>query len=168
MLGITPFGMFHTLIALIAVIAGFTALVRYREISLASLAGRIYVLLTIATCLTGFAIFRHGAFGKPHALGVLTLIVLALAVAAEKRSIFGRLAPYVATVGYTLTLFFHMIPGFTETATRVPAGRPLVASPEAPELLAAIGGVFVVFLIGMIAQVVRMRGRRAAGVAAAP
>lgn len=126
------------------------------------------MLLTIATCLTGFAIFRHGAFGKPHALGVLTLIVLALAIAAEKRSIFGRLAPYVATVGYTLTLFFHMIPGFTETATRVPAGRPLVAGPEAPELLAAIGGAFVVFLIGMIAQVVHMRGRRAPGVAGTP
>ena len=53
MFGITPFGMFHTVIALIAVVAGFTALAKYREIGLATAAGRVYVLLTIATCVTG-------------------------------------------------------------------------------------------------------------------
>ena len=36
MFGITPFGMFHTVIALIAVAAGFTALAKYREIAIAT------------------------------------------------------------------------------------------------------------------------------------
>ena len=31
---------------------------------------------TVITCLTGFGIFRHGGFGNPHVLGVVTLIVL--------------------------------------------------------------------------------------------
>ena len=68
MSGITPFGMFHTVIALIAVVAGLTALAKYREIGLATAAGRVYVLLTIATCVTGLFIFRHGTFGVPHAI----------------------------------------------------------------------------------------------------
>jgi uncharacterized membrane protein len=70
MFGITPFGMFHTVIALVAVGAGFTALARHREIGLATASGRVYVLLTILTCVTGLFIFRHGTFGVPHALAV--------------------------------------------------------------------------------------------------
>lgn len=87
--------MFHTLIALIAVVVGFTELAKYREIGLATAPGRTYVILTIATCVTGLFILRHGTFGVPHALAVLTLIVLILAIAAEKRAIFSRLSGYV-------------------------------------------------------------------------
>jgi len=95
-------------------VAGFTALAKYREIGLATAPGRTYVLLTIATCVSGLFIFRHSTFGVPHAIAVLTLIVLILAIAAEKRAIFGRLSRYVSVVGYSATLFLHMIPGFTE------------------------------------------------------
>ena len=44
MFGITPFGMFHTVIALIAVVAGFTALAKYREIGHGDRIGPTYVL----------------------------------------------------------------------------------------------------------------------------
>jgi hypothetical protein len=109
--------------------------------------------LTIATCVSGLFIFRHGTFGVPHAIAVLTLIVLVLAIAAEKRAIFGR----VSVVGYSATLFLHMIPGFTETATRIPPGAPLASGPEAPGLRAAVGVAFLVCLIGAALQVRRIR-----------
>jgi uncharacterized membrane protein len=160
MFGITPFGMFHTVLALMAVAAGFAALAKFREIGMATAWGRAYVLLTIATCVTGLFMFRHGTFDVPHTLAILTLVVLFLAIAAEKRAIFGRLSRYVSVVGYSLTLFFHMVPGFTETATRVPEGAPLVSGPEAPELQAAVGAAFVVFLIGAALQVRRIRRER--------
>jgi uncharacterized membrane protein len=60
MFGITPFEMFHTVIALIAVVAGLTALAKYREIGLATAAGRVYVLVTIATCVTGLSFSGTG------------------------------------------------------------------------------------------------------------
>ena len=71
MLGLTPFGTFHTAISLIAVAAGLIALVRDQEISPKNRVGKIYVLTTIMTCLTGFGIFHHGGFGKPHVLGIM-------------------------------------------------------------------------------------------------
>jgi hypothetical protein len=40
----------------------------------------VYIWTTVLTCLTGFGIFQHGGFGKPHALGVITLLVLAAGV----------------------------------------------------------------------------------------
>ncbi len=159
MLGLSPLGALHTAIGLVAVCAGFLALFKHREISPRARVGRVYVFTTVLTCLTGFGLFRHGAFGKPHALGVLTLVVLALAAAAGSPRWFGRAAPYVRTVAYSATLFFHLIPGFTETLTRVPAGAPVFADQEAPGLQVLVGISFVVFLLGAAAQVRRLRAQ---------
>jgi hypothetical protein len=45
----------------------------------------------------------------------------------------------------------------TETTTRLPAGAPLIASPEAPELVVITGVMFMVFLAGAVMQVRRLR-----------
>lgn len=157
MLGLTQLGVFHTAVSLIAVAAGFYALIRDREISPKVPAGKIYVGGTVISCLTGLGIFQHGGFGAPHVLAIVTLVVLAVAALAGYSSVFGRASRYVETVSYSLTFFFQFIPGFTETATRLPVGAPLVAGPDAPELKLAIGVVFVLFLIGATLQVRRLR-----------
>ena len=157
MFGMTPFGLFHTLISLVAVVAGGIALFKHREIGSRSGSGRSYVYFTAATCVTGLFIFHHGGFGKPHALAIITLAVLAVAYAAERMQRPGSGWRYVSTLGYLLTLYFHVIPGFTETATRIPAGHPLVASPDDPRLQAVIGVAFLPFLYGGFLQVKRLR-----------
>lgn len=170
MLGLTSLGIVHTAISLVAVGAGIVAFVRYRQIATGTRTGQLYVWTTIATCLTGFGIFQRGGFGPPHVLGILTLLVLAIAWAAEKRRIFGSASRYVAVIGYSLTFFFHMIPGFTETTSRLPVGRPLTSGPDDPALQAAVGVAFLVFLIGAFLQFRRLRkdGSRVSGVAPAP
>jgi uncharacterized membrane protein len=159
LLGLTTLGTFHTAISLIALAAGIIALLRYKEILPASLAGKIYIAATLVTALTGFGIFQHGGFGKPHALGVITLIVLAIAAVAGTTRLFGRASRYVETVGYSATFFFHWIPAVTETTTRLPAGAPVFASPEAPGLQIITAVLFVAFLIGTGLQVLRLRAR---------
>jgi uncharacterized membrane protein len=160
MLGLTSLGTFHTAISLVAVIAGFIALIRDKEISPRNLVGRIYVIMTVITCLTGFGIFQHGGFGKPHVLGIVTLVVLGIAAVAGYTHLFGRASRYVETVSYSATFFFHFIPAITETSTRLPLGAPLVANADAPELQAATGVLFVLFLIGATLQVRRLRAAR--------
>jgi len=161
MLGLTPLGAFHTAVSLIAVGSGLMALFRDKAISPRARAGRIYVVTTVITCLTGFGIFRHGGFGPAHALGAITLAVLGIAALAGKTRLFGRAAPYVETVSYSATFLFHMIPAIAETSTRLPPGAPLVASVEAPALQAANAVLLVAFLIGATLQVRRMRAARA-------
>jgi len=156
-LKMTPFGAFHTIIALVAVVAGLVALVRYVEISPRSLAGKTYIAATILTCLTGFGIFHHGGFGKPHVLGIITLVVLGVGIAAARSDLFGRFSHYVETVSFSMTFFFHMIPTVNETATRFPLGAPLAADAEAPGLQAAAGVLFLLFLVGASLQVRRLR-----------
>lgn len=151
MFGLTPLGILHTLISLVAVAAGAFALIRDGKISWRNGTGKIYVITTIITCLTGFGIFQHGGFGKPHALGVITLLALGVVYAANRKR-FGKTSPYVETIGYSLTFFFHIVPAITESATRLPLDAPLASTPEDPRIKLAIGICFVLFLIGALFQ----------------
>src|SRR5436190_23055118 len=75
--GLTSLGTGHTAFSLVAVAFGLYLLLRYREITARALAGKVYVVATLVTVLSGFGIFQHEGFGKPHTLGVITLVVLA-------------------------------------------------------------------------------------------
>jgi len=159
-LGLTNLGAVHTLISLVALGAGAWALVRDKAIVPDNSLGRTYVWATVLTCLTGFGIFQRGGFGPPHMLGIITLLVLGLAALAWRGKLGGASA-YVATACYSLTYFFHMIPGFTETFSRVPLGAPFFTGPEDPLLAKVIGVVFVIFLVGVTVQLIRLhRSRR--------
>lgn len=164
MLGLTPLGTVHTAISLIALAAGFVALARHKEISTRTRSGLVFVGGTVLSCLTGLGIFQHGGFGIPHILAILTLVVLAVAFAAEQRAAFGALSPYVATVSYSLTFFFHFIPGTVETLTRLPAGAPYLANPDDPKAQPILGFFFFLFLVGATLQVRRLRAARVAAV----
>jgi len=160
MFGLTQLGVIHTAISLIAVAAGLIAFFRDKEISPRNGVGKIYIIATILTCLTGFGIFQHGGFGKPHTLGIITLIVLAVAYVAGYTKLYGRLSPYIETLSYSATFLFHLIPGITETTTRLPLGAPLLPNADAPALQAATAVLLVAFLIGATLQVLRLRARR--------
>ena len=112
------------------------------------------------TCVTGFGIFQHGGFGKPHALGVITLVVLVVAALVPRMRWFGRAAPYVETLLYTFTYFFHMVPGITESLTRLPNGKPLASGPDDPLVLRWVGVSLALFVVGAALQVVALRSRR--------
>lgn len=156
MLNISPFGMFHTAIALVAVFFGIRSLVRYGEIGTRTRSGALYVWLTAATAFTGLFIFRHGGFGAPHMLAIATLVVLVAAAMAERAGGSG-LARYITVLGNSLTLFFHLIPGLTETGTRIPIGDPAFTGPEDPVLKAIVGAGFLVYLAGAAVQAMRIR-----------
>jgi uncharacterized membrane protein len=159
--GLTQLGVVHTIISVIAVVAGAIAFIKYGKILPACTTGKVYVITTILTCLTSFGIFQHGGFGKAHVLGIITLVVLGVAALAGRTTVFGRASAYVETISYTLTFLFHMIPTITEGSTRLPYGHPLLPNADAPELQTATGALFVLFLIGVAWQVKQLRAARA-------
>ena len=164
MFGLTSLGIFHTAISLLAAMAGAIALIRDGKISWDNNRGKVYVVATIVVCLTGFGIFQHGGFGKPHTLGVITLVMLAVVFMAQTNdNLFGSLSPYVVTVGYSMTFFFHIVPGITETATRLPLDAPLASSPDDPNIQMAVGICFVLLVIGATIQVRKLRAKLTGG-----
>jgi uncharacterized membrane protein len=97
---LTSLGVLHAAIGRVAVAAAIVARVRYKEISPKTLTGKVYVITTVLTCLTGFGIFQHGGFGKPHALGIITLVALGAALLP------GPEAPQLQVASGVLFLFF--------------------------------------------------------------
>ena len=156
---LTPLGLFHTVVSLVAVVAAFAALFKDKEISSRTPIGQLYLLSLLITTLTGFPIFRHGSIGPPHIVGAVTLVALASAAVAEKSRAFGRGGPYVRTISYSATVLLLMIPAVTETLTRVPPAAPLVAGPEAPIFKPLYLILIVLFVIGVTRQVQRLRLR---------
>lgn len=156
MFGITTFGWGHTLISIAGLLSGLVALVTAGRISQYKPAGKLFVWFTAASCITGFFISRTGHFNEAHALSGLTLLTLAAAFWLE-RITFRRWAAYVSTALYSLALFFHFIPGFTETLTRVPAGGPLAEGPQDPLVKGAIGASFLVYLVVVAIQFIGLR-----------
>jgi len=156
MLGLTHLGLVHTAISLVALWTGYQSLLQRGAIDPRQRLGQVYLWTTVLTCLSGFGIFQRGGFNEAHMLGVLTLVVVGVALLPLRL----RIWPYAQTVLWTLTLFFHMVPGLTETFTRLPLGAPLFTGPDDPKLQATVGVVFLVFVAAMVAQLLRMRRRQ--------
>ncbi len=149
---ITPIGWFHTAMGIIALLSGGFTLARFKEISLQTRSGQIYLATTLITAGTALAIFQRGEFGPGHALAVMTLVALAVGTVAATMKPFGKLTRYVQAVSYSATLFFHCIPAVTDGLMRLPVGDPILTSIQDPILKMCYLGLLVLFLIGVSLQ----------------
>jgi uncharacterized membrane protein len=149
---IIPLGWFHIAIGVIALVSGGVTLVRFKEISLQTRSGQIYLAATLITAGTALAIFQHGEFGPGHALAVMTLLALALGTVAATMKPFGKLSRYVQAISYSATLLFHSVPAVTDGLMRLPAGDPVLTSIEDPILKMCYLGLLTLFLVGVSLQ----------------
>jgi hypothetical protein len=138
-------GLLHTAISLIAVATGPIALVRYKQISSKHRVGKVHVVMTIFTGVIAFSIFRHGGFGEPHASDIVTLVVLGVAGAAGYSNLFGP-----------GSFLFHLIPGATETTTRLPVGACVWRDADAAASQVVAAALFLTTTL----QVRRLRAKR--------
>lgn len=152
MLGLTALGTVHTAISLVAIVAGFWAFVRDRQILLANRLGQLYLLATVLTAVTALMIFRHGGFRIGHKFAVATLIVVAIGTLAAATPLFGRASRYVQATFYSSTMLIHMITGSAETLTRLPPGAPLVTAANAFIFKDIISGLTLAFVLGLALQ----------------
>jgi uncharacterized membrane protein len=156
---ISPFGWFHTGIAIIALICGLYSLVKFKFIEWQQPTGKAYLVCTFIAAATALAIYRHGGFGPAHGLAVLTLIALLVGGVAEQTGLFGKLSPYVQAMSYSGTFLFHMIPAITDGLMRLPADAPIVTDPEDPLLRGFYLAFVGTYVVGLGLQIVWLRRR---------
>ena len=157
---ITALGWFHTVLGIVALSSGVLALVRYKEITLQTRAGQIYLAATLITAGTALGIFQHGSFGPGHALAVMTLLALAVGTIAATTKLFGNVSRYVRAIGYSATLLFHSIPAVTDGLLRLPAGNPVLTSLDDPILRICYSVLLLLFLVGISLQLRWIRQQR--------
>ena len=149
---IIPLGWLHTAMGIIALLSGGFTLAKFKEISLETRSGRIYLATTLITAGTALAIFQRGEFGPGHALAVMTLLALAVGTVAATKKPFGKMSRHVQAVSYSATLLFHCVPAVTDGLLRLPVGDPVMTSIEDPILKVLYLGLLVIFLVGVSLQ----------------
>ena len=150
-------GIIHTIISVIALFVAFYALYRSGKLDPATGPGKWYILLTVVTCVTGFPIMKTGHFTPGHYVAIIVLVLLPLGVYARQLRIFGKLADYMQVIFLSTTLFLSLIPAIVETLTRLPISHPIADGPNAPLIQNGLTVLFVLFLAGVIYQLVKLK-----------
>ncbi len=156
---ISLLGWFHTGIAIIALVAGFYSLAKFKFILLEHKTSKIYLICTFIAAASALAIYRHGGFGAAHGLAVLTLLALAVGTIAAKTGLFGKLSSYIQAMSYSATLLFHMIPAITDGLMRLPTDAPIVTNIEDPLLKNFYLLFLILYIVGVGAQFLALRKR---------
>jgi len=153
-------GIVHTVISVFALLFGFYALALSGKLDTKTGPGRLYILLTVLTCITGLPIMKTGHLTPGHYLAIIILILLPLGIYVKSLRIFGKLADYVQIIFLSTTLFLSLIPAIVESFTRLPISHPLAAEANAPIIQKGLSALGLLYFVGVIYQLIKLRTQR--------
>ncbi len=154
-LSVATFTLLHVIISLIAIATGLVVAVGLIQRRLMRGWTGVFLATTVATSASGF--FFHSKFGPPQAVGVLSLILLALAIyALYVRKLAGRWrAAYV--ISAVVSLYFNVFVAVIQTFQKVAPFHALAPTQTEPPFALAQGLVLLAFVIVGVAAVRRFR-----------
>lgn len=154
MFGISALGWVHTLGSLPAIPLAAYMFIRHGRIVPRSTAGKFYL---VSMLIGAFSVFLVAKQPVSNVIGVITIALLAAGYGVGHLAWLGRARDYLETVFLSLTAFFLMVPTVSETLRRVPDGHPFVTDLQSPVLIGAQGGIALVLVVGVAAQMFYLR-----------
>jgi len=151
-MGLSNVGIFHTVIGIVALIAGLIGYARHGKIDLRQATGRIYGYGTLVASFTALGLSKQGGFNPGHlfAIFIAVLVVAAYLLSAMKRGT--NRWRFVENFLLTFSFFLSWIPTVNETLTRVPVGHPLADGPADPLIGKTLLALLLLFVLGSIHQ----------------
>jgi hypothetical protein len=150
-LSVPDFTTLHVIISLIGIATGLVALFFMLRSNKSEKWTAVFLISTVLTSVTGF-MFQSERIGPPHVVGALSLVVLALCLAA----FYGyRLAgrwrmAYVITA--LVALYFNCFVGVVQAFQKLEFLQPLAPTQTEPPFAIAQGVVLVFFIaVGVLA-----------------
>ena len=165
---VTVFGMslatytlLHVLISLAGIGSGMVVLVGWITGRALPRWTAVFLATTVATSVTGYGFpFEH--LLPSHVVGAISLVVLAVAIAARYafhlRGAWRRV--YVVTA--VIALYLNVFVGVVQSFLKVPALNALAPKQTEPPFVVSQGIVFVAFVVLAIVAAIRFRGEGAA------
>ena len=149
--GMTTLTLVHVLISLVAIVSGLVVLFGLCAGKPLNDWTAWFLATTVATSVTGFLFPIHG-FTPAIGVGILSLIVLAVAITAR----YGRhlLGPWrwIYVVGAVVALYFNSFVLVVQSFLKVPALHALAPSGSGPVFATTQGIVLLFYLVtGIIA-----------------
>jgi hypothetical protein len=150
------FTLLHVLISLIGILSGIAVM-------FSLLTGRrldrftvLFLVSTAATSLTGFA-FPNAHITPGIVIGILSLIVLAIAVVARYAMHLSGAWRSIYVVSVALALYFNVFVLVVQSFQKVPALKALAPTQSEPPFAIAQGIVLVVFVVLTVMAVKKFR-----------
>jgi len=153
------FTLIHVVISLIGIVSGLAVLAGMLGARMMPGLTALFLATTVATSVTGF-LFHSPAFGPPHVIGLISLVVLAVALYALYG---GRLAgfwrpAYVVTALFAL--YLNVFVGVVQAFQKLPALQALAPTQSEPPFLIAQLATLALFLVLGFLAVRRFRPAR--------
>jgi hypothetical protein len=144
-ISIATFTLVHVAISLVGILAGFIVLAAMIADKWDRGWNSIFLVTTIATSVTGFMF--HSAFGPPQVIGVISLVVLAVALLAlYARRLQGWWRPvYVVTA--TLALYLNFFVGVVQAFQKVPVLQSMAPTQSESPFLIVQTVVMIAFIV---------------------
>ena len=145
-LSVEAFTLLHVIISLIGIASGLIVVLAMIDGRRAGGLTELFLAATVLTSATGF-LFHSKAFGPPHVIGVISLIVLAITlVALYRRHLMGVWRP-VYVIGATFALYLNCFVAVVQAFQKVAFLKPLAPTQTEPPFLAAQAAMLLVFVI---------------------
>lgn len=138
------FTLAHVLISLVGIVAGFVVLAAMMADRWAKGWNVLFLVTTIATSVTGFMF--HSAFGPPHVIGIISLVVLAVALFALYSGSLQGWWRLVYVVTATFALYLNFFVGVVQAFQKMPALHAMAPTQSEPPFLIAQTVVMVAFI----------------------
>ncbi len=150
-LSVGAFTTLHVIISLIGLAAGVLAVAAMLADKRPGLETAVFLCFTILTSATGF-LFHSAKIGPPHIVGVLSLIVLAVACAALYGFKLKGVWRPVYVVTALLALWFNAFVAVVQAFDKIAALKALAPTGSEPPFLVAQLVVLLAFIaIGVLA-----------------
>src|SRR5258708_29444567 len=120
----------------------------------------LFLTTTVATSVTGFGFpFEH--LLPSHVVGAISLVVLAITIAARYAFHMRAAWRHVYVVTAMLALYLNVFVGVVQSFLKVPALRALAPKQTEPPFVVSQGAVLVAFIVLAVVAAIRYRGQGA-------
>jgi hypothetical protein len=150
-MSLASFTALHVALALVGIAAGVVAVAGLARGRLRRGWTALFLATTVLTSVTGF-LLPFTAFLPSHAFGIVSLVVLAGAIAALHPFRLVGHARWIYVVGATIALYLNAFVGVVQAFLKIPALHALAPTQGEPAFAAAQGAVLVLFVaLGAVA-----------------
>jgi hypothetical protein len=151
-----PLTFVHVLISLIGIATGLVVVFGMLRGNPMNGLTAVFLITTVLTSATGF-ILPAPHFLPSHAIGILSLIVLATAIAARYRYHMAGAWRRIYVIAAVIALYFNVFVLVVQSFMKVPALHDLAPTQSEPPFAVAQGAVLLLFVVLGILAAKRFR-----------
>jgi len=157
--GLTVLTLVHVAISLVGIISGLVVLSGMLKAQPLDRWTAVFLVTTIATSVTGF-LFPFNGFTPGIGLGIISLIVLAIAILARYGRKLAGAWRWVYVITALMALYFNCFVLVAQLFDKVPVLKALSPTQSDPPFLATQLVVLVIFVVLTILAVIKFRPLR--------